>query len=292
MQYKYYIQASVAKFFLFSYRLAGIRVGSYLGSWLGRALGRVLPEGRLASKNLALAFPELSDVELRQISSNMWGNLGRLIGDFPHMSQIVDQADARFEYDGLEHLQAAIASGKSPIILSGHFSNWEMAMVGLGKFIGKTASLYRRANNPYMEDWIVKQRGTFMPIQIQKGSAGARQMIELIQQSTPIAGLVDQRLNSGDPIEFLGRATKAPSAMVKLARKYQLPIIMTRITRRPGSPDSAYFKQTFYPVFYTAQTDDMQADIDASMRQIYDHFEDWIKQRPEDWFWAHNRWLD
>ena len=292
MQIKYYIQATVAKVFLTSYKLAGIRVGSYLGGRLGRFLGRIVPEGKLAAKNLALAFPDLSEAQIRQINANMWTHLGRMIGEFPHMKQVVEQADQRFEFEGLEHLEAAMAAGKSPIILSGHFSNWEMTMVGIGKFVGRTGSLYRRANNPYMEEWITRQRGAIMPIQIGKGSAGARKMIELVQSGTSIVALVDQRLNTGDPIEFMGRATKAPSAFTKLARKHQLPIVMTRIIRRTDGPDNAYFKQIFYPAFYAPQTDNMQADIDATMRQVYDYFEDWIRERPEDWFWAHNRWLD
>jgi lauroyl/myristoyl acyltransferase len=36
----------------------------------------------------------------------------------------------------------------------------------------------------------------------------------------------------------------------------------------------------------------MQADIDTTMRRVYDVFEDWIQERPADWFWAHNRWGD
>jgi len=34
----------------------------------------------------------------------------------------------------------------------------------------------------------------------------------------------------------------------------------------------------------------MQADIDAAMRQMYDLLEQWITERPEEWFWQHDRW--
>lgn len=292
MQVKYFIQATVSKFFLNSYKLVGLRAGSYLGSLLGRAIGRIAPEGKLAARNIARALPHLTAEQQRQVNKELWSNLGRLMGEFPHLRQIDVESDSRLLFEGLEHIQAAQKTGKPIIILSGHFANWEMVMIGLGKILGPTGALYRAANNPYMEDWIAKQRSAFMPVQIQKNSEGARKMIELMKAGTPIAGLVDQRLNTGDPINFLGRDTRAPSAFIKLARRFEAPIVMTRIVRRDDGPDRTHFKQIFYPAFYTPQTDNMQADIDTTMRRVYDVFEDWIQERPADWFWAHNRWGD
>lgn len=292
MRVTLFFQAQVAKFFLTIYKLTGLRMGSYLGSQLGRIVGLLVPERKISRVNIARALPHLSQAEQHIILKKNWRNLGRIIGEFPHMEQIYQEADQRVQLEGVAHVEAAHKNGRPIIFLSGHFSNWELMMIGIRQLVGKTGSLYRRANNPYMETWIIKQRGAFMPMQIPKGQDGARTMIDLLKKGVSLSVLVDQRLNTGDPIDFFGYPTKAPSASIKLARRFDLPVVPTVIRRRDDAPDSVHFTQRFYPPFFVAKTGNMQTDIDASMRHMYDLFEIWIKERPEEWFWPHNRWLD
>ena len=286
----YFIQAQIAKTFLLVYRLAGLRIGSWLGSQLGFLLGKIARERKIADENLRLALPHLSEAERKEVLTKCWRQLGRVVGEFPHMKKIAREADSRVLIEGAEHVEAALPDGGPAIFLSGHFSNWEMMMLGIQRLVGDTGSIYRHANNPYMEAWVIKQRSSFMPAQIKKGRSGARTMIELLQKKTSLAVLVDQKLGCGDPIEFFGRPTKAPSASVKLARRFEVPVIPTVIMRREDAPDSTHFVQRFFPAIHVAKTDNMQADIDAAMRQIYDLLEQWITEKPEDWFLQHNRW--
>ena len=286
----FFLEAQVAKFFLTVYRLAGLRAGSWMGSRLGLFLGRVSRERHIAADNLAKALPRLSEAEQKQILRDCWAQLGRVIGEFPHMAKIAREADTRITIIGAEHVEAALPDGGHAMFLSGHFANWELMMLGIQRLVGKTGSLYRRANNPYMEKWIIDQRAAFMPMQIPKGSDGAKLMINLLKQGTSLGVLVDQKHGRGEPIDFFGRPTKAPAASVKLARRFDIPVIPTVIRRRHDGPDKIHFEQHFFPAIRVAKTEDLKADVDATMRQIYDHIEGWVKERPEEWFWPHNRW--
>lgn len=290
MQLIYFIQAQIAKLFLTLYRLAGLRMGSWLGSLLGAALGKIARERHIAADNLRQALPHLSEVEQKRVLAQCWRQLGRLVGEFPHMEKIAREADSRVQIIGAEHVKAALPNGGAAMFLSGHFSNWELMMLGIQRLAGKTGSLYRRANNPYMEAWVISQRSAFMPVQIPKGSDGAKVMIKLLKDGTSLGVLVDQKLGRGDPIDFFGRATKAPSASIKLARRFGIPIIPTVIRRREDGPDKVHFVQHFFPAIEVPKTDNMQHDIDTAMRQVYDHLEQWIGERPEEWFWQHDRW--
>lgn len=290
MQLIYFIQAQIAKLFLTLYRLAGLRMGSWLGSLLGATLGKIARERHIAADNLRQALPHLSEVEQKRVLAQCWRQLGRLVGEFPHMEKIAREADSRVQIIGAEHVKAALPNGGAAMFLSGHFSNWELMMLGIQRLAGKTGSLYRRANNPYMEAWVISQRSAFMPVQIPKGSDGAKVMIKLLKDGTSLGVLVDQKLGRGDPIDFFGRATKAPSASIKLARRFGIPIIPTVIRRREDGPDKVHFVQHFFPAIEVPKTDNMQHDIDTAMRQVYDHLEQWISERPEEWFWQHDRW--
>ena len=290
MQPIYFLQAQLVKFILALYRLAGIRIGSYLGGLLGRGLGKIAREGSLADDNIAKAMPHISATERKQILRQFWEQLGRLVGEFPHMAKFSREAETRVVIEGAEHVKAALPDGGPAIFVSGHFSNWEMTMLGVRQLVGRAGALYRHANNPYMDKWIIRQRSAFMPLQIPKGSKGARTMIDEIKKGTSMVLLVDQKLGRGDPITFMGRETKAPSAAVKVARRFDIPVILTVVRRRHDGPDKSHFVQHFFPAIHVAKTEDAKADVDAAMREVYDAIEDWIETSPQEWLWAHNRW--
>ena len=290
MQPIYFLQAQLVKFILALYRLAGVRIGSYLGGLLGRGLGKITREGSLADDNIAKAMPHISATERQQILRQFWEQLGRLVGEFPHMAKFSREAETRVVIEGAEHVKAALPDGGPAIFVSGHFSNWEMTMLGVRQLVGRAGALYRHANNPYMDKWIIRQRSAFMPLQIPKGSKGARTMIDEIKKGTSMVLLVDQKLGRGDPITFMGRETKAPSAAVKVARRFDIPVILTVVRRRHDGPDKSHFVQHFFPAIHVAKTEDAKADVDAAMREVYDAIEDWIETSPQEWLWAHNRW--
>ena len=290
MQPIYFLQAQLVKFILALYRLAGVRIGSYLGGLLGRGLGKIAREGSLADDNIAKAMPHISATERKQILRQFWEQLGRLVGEFPHMAKFSREAETRVVIEGAEHVKAALPDGGPAIFVSGHFSNWEMTMLGVRQLVGRAGTLYRHANNPYMDKWIIRQRSAFMPLQIPKGSKGARTMIDEIKKGTSMVLLVDQKLGRGDPITFMGRETKAPSAAVKVARRFDIPVILTVVRRRHDGPDKSHFVQHFFPAIHVAKTEDAKADVDAAMREVYDAIEDWIETSPQEWLWAHNRW--
>ncbi|MGB0478599.1 MAG: hypothetical protein ACPGJJ_04550 [Parvibaculales bacterium] len=77
---------------------------------------------------------------------------------------------------------------------------------------------------------------------------------------------------------------------MKLARRFDIPVIPTVIRRREDGPDKTHFVQHFFPAIHVPKTENMQQDIDIAMRQVYDLLEQWITERPEEWFWQHNRW--
>ena len=115
-------------------------------------------------------------------------------------------------------------------------------------------------------------------------------MIRLLKNGVSLGALIDQRLNTGDPITFFGRPTRAPSAAVKLAHRFDLMVLPVRVCRRANMPDTAYFDVHVEAPFKVRQSDDRQGDTDRAMAHIYARFEDWISGRPAEWFWVHDRW--
>jgi len=58
---------------------------------LARIIGKKHSTQQLAKKNLGLALPNLNEDEKKIILENMWDNLGRIVGEFPHIAKMNPQ---------------------------------------------------------------------------------------------------------------------------------------------------------------------------------------------------------
>ena len=185
-------------FAMIFFRLLPLDVASALGGWLGRIVGPFARAHRTARRNLEQAFPEMSELQRSRILRGMWDNLGRVIGEYPHLSRPV--MARRITIEGREHLDRIQESQKAAVFVSGHFANWEIipltaALCGLPMTV-----VYREANNPVAEWLIRKIRAPYVRSMHGKGRVGALQSIKAIKEGHPVALLVDQKQNDGSPI--------------------------------------------------------------------------------------------
>lgn len=290
MSYRNYIQAALALSFIWIFKRLGLSLGAKLAGLTLLAFGRFAREHKLADTNMASALPDMTPQQRKIALRNMWRNIGHVLAEMAHMKRIAAQAERRLRVHGSENLDALKASGKPFVLVSAHTGNWEINMVLLEQMGFEAGAIYRASNNPIMDKWIVDQRAGYMPHQIPKGAEGSKQMIRLLKNGVSLGALIDQRLNTGDPITFFGRPTRAPSAAVKLAHRFDLMVLPVRVCRRSGMPDTAYFDVHVEAPFKVKQSDDRQSDTDRAMAHIYARFEAWIDERPAEWFWVHDRW--
>ena len=98
--------------------------------------------------------------------------------------------------------------------------------------------------------------------------------------------LVDQKMNDGISVPFLGRQAMTAPALAELALKYGCPIVPARVERLNG----AHFRLTFYPPMEIPNSGDKQTDTLSIMTVVNQQLGNWIMERPEQWVWVHNRW--
>ena len=119
--------AEAAAFFAFLgfFRLIGVDAASSVGGWIGRHVLYHLGWARKAHANLAAAFPEKTRGEREAIVAEVCSNVGRVIGEYAHLDKFDMQG--RGARIAVEHLEIAEEMrGKSLLLLSGHFANWEI----------------------------------------------------------------------------------------------------------------------------------------------------------------------
>jgi KDO2-lipid IV(A) lauroyltransferase len=284
---RYGIEAGIFFGFMALFRVLGLDKASRLGGWIGRNIFPLLPPDRVARANLALAFPEKSIDEHNEIRRVMWDNLGRVVGEYPHLGAFSPKGeDPRIGYSFPAGLTLESLMGKRLMFLSGHFANWEMMPI-LAHQVGlDAAAVVRPPNNPYVADWVARQRRINGPATLIAKHNAARSMLAQLRGEKSLCMLVDQKLREGIAVPFFGRDAMTTPAPAALALKTGAAIVIASNRRLPG----ARFHVTVHEVVDFTPSGDDTKDIPALTALVTARLENIIRDDPGQWLWIHNRW--
>lgn len=257
-------------------------MASNVGAWLGRKIGPKTGASKTALRNLKLAFPDKSDTEREGILLDMWDNLGRVIGEYPHLRVFTD---GHCEIVNVEILEE-IAEKEQPCLFIGmHQANWEVAAMKLRSFPGlNVGAVYRAPNNPFVEDLLDRLRDYGKDERhFAKSTQGVREMIGHLKDNGQIGLLIDQKYNEGVQARFMGRPAMTSTAFLELSKKFDCPIIPVQMER----VNECYFKMTVHPAL-----DLDLSEPEMALQKTHELIEGWLKDKPAEWLWVHKRWIE
>lgn len=252
-------------------------------STFGYALGSLLASlpiqtNTVARANIRKAMPDLNEKEVQHIHEKSMQNL---VATFIELSKTYHlnkkSFDKRVRLHGLEHLK----TNKNALMLTAHYGNWELPLRMSTLYNIRLGNVYRKANNPYVNDYIERLRQQPENQQFSKGKAGTRALIKAMgDQELSIGFLNDQKLNDGTPVPFFGHMVMTPTALAGLAIKYERPVCpMFCVRNFDGTFDITIGEPLKFP----------QKDIKEATAYFNKIIEDAIRQHPEQWMWAHKR---
>ncbi|MCC2645992.1 MAG: lipid biosynthesis lauroyl acyltransferase [Rickettsiaceae bacterium] len=255
---------------------------------LTRLIGPLLSVSNLARRNIKYVGLEKSDKKIDSMLSDAWDNFGRFIGEFAHLSKLTDdQLSQMIELDNMQKLVSLCETNQPFILFTGHFANWDLALSQMSKLGKELSVVYRKANNPYV-DKIIRSTRTRSNIHlIEKGPHGFKQLIRSIKAGRPIIMLVDQRMNEGIQVPFMGKPAMTADAIARLAIQFNYKIIPAQIIRQG---QCSKFKAIIQPEIEISKTGDIERDVYNIIEKINIIIEGWVREHPTQWFWFHNRW--
>jgi KDO2-lipid IV(A) lauroyltransferase len=186
------------------------------------------------------------------------------------------------EYRGYEHYLEAKSRGKGVLFATGHIGNWELSAFAHALLSEPMHVVVRPLDNPYL-DSLVKRYRSFSGNQILDKKDFLRGILAALHRNEAVGILIDQNTmpENGAFVDFFGTPASTGTTFAKLAAKTGAAVI-------PGYAwwDSSRKK-------YILQFD---ALLSLSGNAIEDtalltrHFEQVIRERPEQWLWLHRRW--
>jgi Kdo2-lipid IVA lauroyltransferase/acyltransferase len=275
--------------FMGFFKLIGIDAASAVGGYLGRHVFYHLPPAETARQNLKAAYPEKSTDEIEDIVREVSENLGRVVGEYPHLDKLTIGPGGRIEVEGIDIADAAVATGKGVMFVSGHFANWEIMANAATQWGYEGALVYRPPNNPYVDRYISRQRAKLGPKEhISKGAKGTRRIFTLLRRGKSIYMLVDQKTYEGVPAPFFGRDAMTTPAPASLALKLGSILVPAAAERLKG----AHFRMTVYPPIEFEPSGNADRDALALTVKINAALEAIVRRRPSQWLWIHRRWTN
>ena len=260
---------------------------SALGAAVFQAVGPLTRNHRVAFDNIRIAFPQLAAEERKALLKAQWAELGRSFFEFP-LTDRLTPATGRVEVVGRERLEAIARSGEAAILVSGHFSNFEVMAAAIVDAGVRCRVTYRAANNPYFDRRIVETRARY-GVELfgpKGGGEGGRELMQTLHEGFAVAFLNDQKFNTGVEAPFFGVACRTAAGPTRLALRFGGKLHPMSVRRLKG----ARFQVTAHEPIVLTASGDREADIKAGVTRLNAFFEALVRERPAEWFWVHRRW--
>jgi len=242
---------------------------------------------RVASANLAAAFPRRSRAERRAIARAVFAHFGRLLFEFLKFSTLSpEKMLSRVEFDGEERVRLAYGQGKGVLFITGHFGFWEIHAVAHPLRFEPIGVLARTLDNARLNTLLeeIRQR-TGNAVIYRQGSI--RKVMRTLVEKHGVAILIDQHISGADAVnvEFFERRAATTSAVAAVALRTGTPVVPVFALPSGGGR---------YRLIYEHPVEPPAADSEDAVREFTqrctDVLEMYVRRHPEFWLWMHRRW--
>jgi len=247
----------------------------------------------LTIANLTMAFPEKNPEEIVVLSKEVYTELSKTISEILLMftGQFdVDKAIKNID-EAKEKLQnIAQNSPNGVIIVTAHFSNWELAAHFLAKHGLPMLAIGREGNNKLIDQKItIPFRNKYGNRATSKDNAMLA-MAKTLKKGDAVGLLIDQKagqLNSVK-VDFFGTLAETTLSVAMLKLKFNPLVVPIFIAR---DSDGLYEMIINTPIDYVAdEIEGKEKKLEAMTLKYNQAIEEIIKKYPTQWFWMHNRW--
>lgn len=247
----------------------------------------------LTIANLTMAFPEKTPEEIRPLSKKVYTELSRTIAEILFMfigKFDIDKAIKNQEEVKEKIQDIAKNSPHGVILVTAHFSNWELLAHFLAKNGLPMLAIGREGNNKLIDQKItIPFRNKYGNRAISKDKAMLA-MSKTLKKGAAVGLLIDQKTepHNSVKVDFFGKSADTTFSVAMLKLKFN-PLIVPMFIARQS--DGMYEIIIDDPVEYIAdEIDDKEKKLELMTLKYNQSIENIIRQYPSQWFWMHNRW--
>ncbi len=237
---------------------------------------------KIVLKNLAIAFPKLSQKERNKIAQKMYQNFAFYLSDLIKSNNItLQELEEKVVIEGKKNLEKALQNQKPIVFMTAHFGNWELPAKIIGAKYIPMIIIMREFENKTIGAFFSKSRSLFGIIPVNKQNA-AKEIFKAFKTKKSVGILIDQHSNSPKALEvkFFGKKVKFNRSITTLAQKFQAQIV----------PIFSYYSNGKYILEILEPKSFSKEDTPQSFTQWQaTTIEEMIKKHPSQYYWFHKR---
>ena len=243
---------------------------------------------KVVISNLSNSFPEKPDKELQAIAQKFYRHLADVfIEAILNLRLSKDKLLQRYRCTNAEILLPYYQAGKSVILMSAHYNNWEYMITTLehqikhhGVGVGKELS------NKTLDKHLNKYRTRYgTEVVFANNVRNTFDYYHKYKVPTAYMMLSDQSPNNIHKCwwsTFLNQETGFIFGAEHFAKKYDYPVFYYDVQK---------VKRGYYEITFHLITQEPGEEQHGNITEKYiRHLEHTINQKPEYWLWSHRRW--
>jgi KDO2-lipid IV(A) lauroyltransferase len=257
---------------------AGLRVGRAIGYILYHLIPK---RRRVTEANVKHCFPELSAEEQAQFVKDVFYDNG--IGVIESSWTFWGNHKAlqkRTKFIGFELLEKALEENRGIILLGAHYSHTDLGAMLAASKVPTLVTMYRRHNNPLMEETIRTGRISYSkPVERKE----LREIVRSLKQNEVVWYGPDQDFGRKNSIfvPFFGKTAATITATTKMVRFNNSPILA--LYQRRKEDDSGYIVEI-------AEVEGFPSGNEIEDAKIMNlAIERGVRKAPTQYMWVHKR---
>ncbi len=193
------------------------------------------------------------------------------------------------EWDITPEIKEVMHDPKGMILASAHYGNWEIAGLASSVLVRPIVSVMRPLDNPFVGKRLKEKRMMFNQELCDKKNA-LKALLKALRKGKAVGILSDQHAGGQEGVDtiFFGHPAKTHVTPAFLHFKTGAPLILG-VAQRVG--DLKYRFVARGP-FTVEKTGNEMQDLQKLTQMFTTELEKIISENPEQWVWAHRRWLD
>lgn len=243
---------------------------------------------KVVLENLRNSFPEKENREIRKLANRYYWHLCQIAVEMVKML-VLPRCVLRKRYhcSNPELVNRYFEEGRSVILMSSHYNNWEWMILALDEMFKHHGVGVGKPNTDKVFEKLVNRARTRYGTEVVFADTVRETFKRYESQHIPVAYMMlsDQSPNSKSRCyvtDFMHQRTGVIFGAEHFARKYNIPVLYYEVIKeRMGK-----YRVDIQPI---TDTPNDCAEYGITQRYV-ELLEQTIRRKPQYWLWSHRRW--
>ncbi len=190
-------------------------------------------------------------------------------------------------YEGLEHLDHALAGGSGAIMATPHLGGWDPGGAWFTQRGYPLTVVVEPLEPPEVFEWFADFRRSIGMEIVPLGPGAGTALIRALKANRPIALVSDRDIQGGGvEVEFFGETTTLPSGPATLALRTGAPLLPVAVYFR--NPEG--YHGVVRPPLVVERQASLREDVTRITQALAGELEMFIRRAPEQWHLLQPNW--